>query len=98
MPASCRTPPPDASGSSAVWMGHKDQSYALWGLTQESLRRTIFPLGGLTKAQVREEARRFGLNVAAKGESFEICFVTDNNYERFLKDQVPGLEERVQGG
>ena len=78
--------------------GHKDQSYALWGLTQESLRRTMFPLGGLTKAQVRDEARRFGLNVAAKGESFEICFVTDNNYERFLKEQVPGLEERVREG
>jgi tRNA-specific 2-thiouridylase len=78
--------------------GTKDQSYALWGLTQDALSRTIFPLGGLTKAQAREEARRFGLDVAAKGESFEICFVTDNNYERFLKDQVPGLAERVAGG
>ena len=76
----------------------KDQSYALWGLTQESLARTLFPLGAMTKAEVREAARRFGLTTAGKGESFEICFVTDNNYERFLKEAVPGLEAKVQGG
>ena len=76
----------------------KDQSYTLWGLTQDSLRRTLFPLGGLTKAEVREAAVRFGLSVAKKGESFEICFVPDNNYERFLKHRLPDLEEKVQGG
>ena len=76
----------------------KDQSYALWGLTQESLSRTIFPLGGMSKAEVREAGRRLGVKTADKGESFEICFVTDNNYERFLKDAVPGLDQRVQGG
>jgi tRNA-uridine 2-sulfurtransferase len=76
----------------------KDQSYALWGLTQESLARTLFPLGAMTKSEVRDAARRFDLRTAEKGESFEICFVTDNNYERFLKETVPGLEHRVQGG
>ena len=76
----------------------KDQSYALWGLTQESLRRTLFPLAGMTKEEVREHAVRCGLPVAAKGESFEICFIPDNNYERFLKERLPDLEGRVQGG
>jgi tRNA-specific 2-thiouridylase len=78
--------------------GTKDQSYALWSVTQESLGRTLFPLGSMTKAEVRDAARRFGLKTAGKGESFEICFVTDNNYERFLKEAVPGLEQKVQGG
>ncbi len=76
----------------------KDQSYALWGLTQDSLRRTIFPLADLTKAGVREVAKRHGLPVAAKAESYEICFIPDNNYARFLKERVPGLEDRVRGG
>ena len=76
----------------------KDQSYALWGLTQDSLRRTIFPLAELTKPESRAIAGRFGLKTAAKGESFEICFVTDNNYERFLKHKLPHLEESVTGG
>ena len=78
--------------------GRKDQSYALWGLTQESLSKTIFPLGELTKVEVRELARKFGLKTASKGESFEICFIADNNYERFLKEQVPNLENEVGGG
>ncbi len=77
---------------------NKDQSYALWGLTQESLARTLFPLGELSKPEVRNLAKEFGLDAAKKGESFEICFIPDNNYERFLKERVPGLEERVAGG
>jgi tRNA-uridine 2-sulfurtransferase len=76
----------------------KDQSYALWGLTQESLSRTLFPLAELTKAEAREVALRHGLMTAGKQESFEICFVTDNSYERFLKQVVPDLEQRVAGG
>ncbi len=78
--------------------GSKDQSYALWALSQDSLRRTLFPLADLTKAEVRGLAARFGLPTAGKGESFEICFIPDNDYERFLKEQVPGLESRVAGG
>lgn len=76
----------------------KDQSYALWGLTQESLRRTIFPLGELTKSEVRELAKRYELKIANKPESFEICFVPDNDYTKFLEKNVEGLTEKVKGG
>jgi tRNA-specific 2-thiouridylase len=76
----------------------KDQSYALWALTQDSLRRTIFPLAGMTKTQVRDMGRRYGLSNMHKGESFEICFIPDNNYQRFLKEQRPGLDASVEGG
>lgn len=77
---------------------NKDQSYALWGLSQESLRRTIFPLGNLTKAEVRNIAEQHGLRNAQKTESMEICFVPDNNYKRFLNQVVDGLEEKVSHG
>ncbi len=77
---------------------NKDQSYAMWTLTQESLRRTIFPLGHLTKPEVRELAEKYGLRTASKSESYEICFIPDNDYNRFLKNNVDGLEERVDGG
>ncbi|HLP17018.1 MAG TPA: tRNA 2-thiouridine(34) synthase MnmA [Bacteroidota bacterium] len=76
----------------------KDQSYMLWNVSQESLRHTLLPLGEYTKPEVRAIAERFGLRTAAKGESFEICFITDNNYERFLKHKVAGLESSVDGG
>ena len=76
----------------------KDQSYALWGLTQESLRCTMFPLADLTKPEVRELGRTFGLPNMDKPESFEICFIPDNNYERFLKERRPDLERAVTGG
>ncbi|MDP2207226.1 MAG: tRNA 2-thiouridine(34) synthase MnmA [Bacteroidota bacterium] len=76
----------------------KDQSYALWSLTQESLRRTVFPLAEFTKPEVRELAKKFGLKTANKAESFEICFIPDDNYERFLKEQNPELEKQVGGG
>ncbi len=78
--------------------GVKDQSYALYGLSQDSLRRTIFPLGEMTKPEVRELAANRGIASAMKPESYEICFVADNNYGRFLKDYVPGLDQRLQGG
>lgn len=76
----------------------KDQSYALWGLTQDSLRRTMFPLADLTKAEVRALAASFKMPTAAKGESFEICFIPDNDYERFLKERIPDLGREVGGG
>ena len=76
----------------------KDQSYALWALTQESLARTLFPLGEMTKAEARERASAYGLPVAGKGESYEICFIPDDDYARFLKERVPGLEDQVKGG
>jgi tRNA-specific 2-thiouridylase len=76
----------------------KDQSYALWALDQKSLAGSLLPLGGLTKAEVRQRAEAAGLATARKGESFEICFVHDNDYTRFLSDAVPGLRERVRNG
>lgn len=78
---------------------HKDQSYVLWGLTQESLKRTLFPLGGFHKTEIRQMAVEMNqLELAKKSESYEICFVPDNDYRAFLKHQVPALEERVNGG
>ncbi len=62
----------------------KDQTYFLFGLTQEQLSRTIFPLGGLTKSEVRELARKHGLALAEKPDSQEICFVPSGDYKRFL--------------
>ncbi|HVZ41251.1 MAG TPA: tRNA 2-thiouridine(34) synthase MnmA [Candidatus Kapabacteria bacterium] len=76
----------------------KDQSYALWAVAQESLARTIFPLADLTKPESRAIAARLDLPVAGKQESYEICFIPDNDYTRFLRDNVPGLDERVKGG
>lgn len=76
----------------------KDQSYALWGLSQEALSKTMFPLGELTKPQVRALAARYGLKTANKEESYEICFVADNDYRRFLKERIPDLEEKLSEG
>ena len=64
--------------------GSKDQSYFLFGLTQAQLSRTLFPLGGMTKAQVREHARDLGLPVAEKNDSQEICFVPNGDYAAFI--------------
>jgi tRNA-specific 2-thiouridylase len=63
----------------------KDQSYFLFEMTQKQLERAVFPLGDLTKSQVREIAQRLGLNTAAKPESQEICFVPDGDYARFVE-------------
>jgi tRNA-uridine 2-sulfurtransferase len=62
----------------------KDQSYFLWELRQEQLAHALFPLGGLTKEEAREIARRAGLPVAEKAESQEICFVPDGDYAGFI--------------
>lgn len=62
----------------------KDQTYFLFGLTQEQLSRTMFPLGGYTKPQVRELARKLGLPVAEKPDSQEICFVPNGDYAAFI--------------
>jgi tRNA-specific 2-thiouridylase len=74
----------------------KDQTYFLFGLTQEQLAHTLFPLGNLTKTQVREAARLHGLALAEKPDSQEICFIPSGDYKRFLTayleeqgDQVP---------
>jgi tRNA-specific 2-thiouridylase len=62
----------------------KDQTYFLFGLTQEQLSRTLFPLGGMTKPEVRERARQHGLALAEKPDSQEICFVPGGDYKKFL--------------
>ncbi len=64
----------------------RDQSYVLWGVTQDALSRTLMPLGGLLKREVRAIAEKHGLRTAKKPESREICFVADNDYRRFLRE------------
>ena len=90
------------NGRSVISKGlddNKDQSYALWGISQASLRRTQYPLGGLRKTEIREMARERGfLDLVNKSESYEICFVPDNDYRGFLKRRVPGLAAQVAGG
>lgn len=77
----------------------KDQSYVLWGLEQDLLSRTLLPLGGYRKSEIRQMAHDMGYpDLAKKNESYEICFVPDNDYRGFLKRKVAGLEERVAGG
>ena len=77
----------------------KDQSYVLWGLDQELLSRTILPLGKYRKSEIRQMAVDLGYpELAKKNESYEICFVPDNDYRGFLKRRVEGLEENVDGG
>lgn len=78
---------------------NKDQSYVLWGLSQDFLKRTIFPLGGFTKPEIREMAEDAGFReIAEKRESYEICFIPDDDYRGFLNRKVPGLKEKVEGG
>ena len=78
---------------------NKDQSYVLWGLTQECLDRTRFPLGHMQKPDVRKYVFNGGFEeFSKKAESYEICFVPDNDYRGFLKRRVPDLEATVKGG
>ena len=67
----------------------KDQSYVLYKLNQKLLSHLLFPLGDYVKAQVRQDARRMGLNIAEKAESMEICFVTQKSYRDFVKIHRP---------
>lgn len=77
----------------------KDQSYVLWGVSQENLSRTMLPLGRFRKSEIRQMALEMGqAELAQKSESYEICFVPDNDYRSFLRHRVEGLEQRVKGG
>ena len=77
----------------------KDQSYVLWGVTQECLKRTIFPMGEFHKKDIKQMALDRGYKaLAEKNESYDICFIPDNDYRGFLKRRVEGLEEKVKGG
>jgi tRNA-specific 2-thiouridylase len=96
-----------ASDRYRLLRGHnlqKDQSYFLWELTQQQLSRSLFPLGEMSKPEVRDVAREHSLAVADKSESQEICFVPDGNYagfiDRYLKaedaeNRLPGEGEIV---
>jgi tRNA-specific 2-thiouridylase len=78
---------------------HKDQSYVLWGVSQENLARTKFPLGSFAKSQIRQMALDMGqVELANKSESYEICFVPDNDYRAFLRHKVEDLDERIGPG
>ena len=75
----------------------KDQSYFLFSLRQEQLRRALTPLGGMTKPEIRDIARELGLKVADKVDSQEICFVPGNDYRSFLRSHL-GDKEFHRGG
>ena len=73
----------------------KDQTYALYNLTQEQLKRTLMPIGDYTKDEVREIAGKLGIAVSDKPDSMEICFIPDNDYARYIKnttgyESIPG--------
>ena len=67
----------------------KDQSYFLWRLTQEQLARTIFPLGDITKTEIKKIARELGLPQSNQAESQDVCFIPDNDYKAFLEEYFP---------
>lgn len=77
----------------------KDQSYVLWGLGQDCLSRSLYPLGDMLKTEVRQLAYDMGYKeLSKKAESYEICFVPDNDYRGFLKRRIPTLEAEVANG
>ena len=73
----------------------KDQTYFLFGLTQEQLSRTLFPLGEMRKPEVREEARRTGLRLFEKPDSQEICFIPGGDYKKFLDAYLEEQGEEI---
>ncbi len=68
----------------------KDQTYALYNFTQDQLAHTLMPCGGYTKDKIREIAKEIGLAVHNKKDSEEICFISDNDHGRFIKEERPG--------
>jgi tRNA-specific 2-thiouridylase len=76
----------------------KDQTYALWQVTQEALSKTLFPLGEYTKPDIRKMAESMGLKTANEPDSQEICFVPNNDYRELLEVRVPDLKERLGNG
>ncbi|TJZ54858.1 tRNA 2-thiouridine(34) synthase MnmA [Sphingobacterium olei] len=78
---------------------NKDQSYVLWGVSQENLARTQFPLGNFTKKEIRQMALEMGQQeLANKSESYEICFVPENDYRAFLRHKKPTLDQEIGPG
>ncbi len=77
---------------------NKDQSYALWRVSQYALSRTLFPLSGYTKPQIREIAKKLNLKPAETPDSQEICFVPNDNYRELLQIRMPNLQREFSGG
>jgi tRNA-specific 2-thiouridylase len=77
---------------------NKDQSYALWRVSQYALSKTILPLSNFHKALIREIAKELGLKPAETPDSQEICFVPNNNYRELLKIRVPDIETKYGSG
>src|SRR5688572_5625880 len=77
----------------------KDHTYVLWGLSQERLERAMVPLGGF-KITVNEQVAKVAgfFDLANESESYDICFVPDDDYRAFLKHRLPELEAKVEGG
>jgi tRNA-specific 2-thiouridylase len=76
----------------------KDQTYALWRLSQYALSKTLFPLGAYTKTQIREIARKLGLKPANTPDSQEICFVPNDDYRQLINIRLPELDKKLRGG
>lgn len=77
---------------------NKDQSYALWRVSQYALSKTLFPLGNFTKPRIREIAKEMELKPADTPDSQEICFVPNDNYRELIEIRMPGLNEKLAGG
>ena len=85
----------------ALYMGEdkaKDQSYFLWRLTREQLSRTVFPLGNITKTEIKQIAKDLGLPQSNQAESQDVCFIPDNDYKAFLKKYFPDRLKKIQMG
>jgi tRNA-specific 2-thiouridylase len=78
--------------------GSRDQSYALWNLSQEALSKTVLPLGDCRKSEIRAMALKLGLRTAHKDESQDICFVADNDYRRFILARAGQYEKEIRPG
>lgn len=77
----------------------KDQSYVLWGVSQKNLSKSKFPIGKFRKTEIKQMAREWGYyELANKSESYEICFVPDNDYRGFLKRKLNSEIEKLEGG
>jgi tRNA-specific 2-thiouridylase len=77
---------------------NKDQSYSLWRISQYALSRTLFPLGSLTKPEVRKIAKEMNLKPAETPDSQEICFVPNDDYRELLQIRIPGLDKKLNNG
>ena len=76
----------------------KDQSYALWQVSQYALGKTLFPLGGYKKTRIREIAKELGMKSADIPDSQEICFVPNDDYRQLIQIRMPELKHAIEGG